>query len=63
MAADLAKFLLRGYDERDMMIICRLCPPRSDGRVYGGQVTMARAIAWAEEHWQFLHETQVVARE
>jgi hypothetical protein len=55
----LDKFLLRGYDERDMMIVCAYCPPREDSRsVYGGQVLLPRAVHWAEEHWALMHADQ-----
>lgn len=49
-------------------ITCRLCPPRSDGKVYMSATTNGEQphhrlrgdtlVRFMDEHWRFLHEDQ-----
>jgi hypothetical protein len=61
VAANLAQFVISAYDDDFALVTCQLCP--KGDRTYAGRFTAKTLIDWIEEHWSFLHETQVAARE
>lgn len=50
-----------GHDGTEARLVCLHCDPSQ--AVYLVRGPLSGVIKWAADHWQFLHQTQVAARE
>lgn len=50
-----------GHDGLHAKLVCLLCPATQP--TYGVRGSLAGVVTWATQHYLFLHETQVAARD
>ena len=59
--APLESVRIIGHDGLHARLVCLLCPATQP--TYGVNGSLAGVVKWATQHYQFLHETQVAARD